>query len=326
MAASVFDLQGIAESARRHKKLLTGVSLAAALVGAVFYFASTKYYQAKTEFVLRNGMYNDRGAIFNSDRDMDYFASEDDVNRVITWSSSTAVLERVIQCSGLAASSKIDTTQPAGRERLRRLVEKRVNVLRTEYRDISLTYMDPDPVKAAEVANCFVGEVEKEYRDYYHEMRVSMSNTVAAKIRYEDSAVARLTDSLVVLRKQYGVYDIISPARHNIMLSTPAHGGGDVYAKGVEEVQNVEAIKDEMVADRAVSITLANQYRLALQQEQLPLVKVITPATPPTQPKGMGALLTILSCAIVAFFFCLVMVLLTENIFHPVKELSHKQV
>ena len=326
MAAKIFDLTGIAERIVRHRKLLLGVSLAAAACGAVFYFAGTKYYQAKTEFVLRNGMYNDRNVIFNSARDLDYFASEDDVNRVITWASSSAVLERVIRHSGIAASSKIDTSKPEGRERLQRLVEKRVNVLRTEYRDIALTYMDADAAKAAEVANCFVAELDKEYRDYYQEMRMSMANTVNGKIRYEDSVISRLTDSLVMLRKQYGVYDIMSPARHNIMLGNASHGSGDVYAKGVEEIQNVEAIKDEMVADRAVSITLANQYKLALQQEQLPLVKVITPATAPIRPQGLGALLTILVCAVVAFFFTLVIVLLTENIFHPVKELSRNQV
>ena len=95
----------VIDSIQRHKRLIGIISVVAAITGAIFYLAGPKKYEGKTEFVVRNPNYADRNNIYNYDtRYMDYFANEDDIDKVILMSEAQIVQGRVIKNLHLAVN------------------------------------------------------------------------------------------------------------------------------------------------------------------------------------------------------------------------------
>jgi len=314
MSSTEFNLPGLYITILKHKRVIFLLAFLSAVAGAVFYLVYPKHYEAKTEFVLRNPIYGDRNNIYNT-KQLDYFAAEDDVNRLIFMAQSELVQMQVIRNMNLAGCYQVDTTNPKGMFGLKKMFYKNMNIIRTEYQDLVLTYTDNDPTRAANVANECVRVAEIEYNNFFDVMRKKEFDAIKQKTAEEDSAISALTDTLYQLREQYQIYDLMSPARHNIMsASLSVNKGIKGIGMGIEKIQNVEAIKDEIVSDRANKTTLLNEYSTALNGEsRFPLVQVITPATPPVNPKGLGGLLTVITCGALGFFFSTIIMLVADN-------------
>ena len=88
-----------------------------------------------------------------------------------------------------------------------------------------------------------------------------------------------------------------------------SHQASAGYGKALEEVRNMEAAKDQLVADRARMSSVMNEFATGNKAGDLPLIQVISPAYPPDKPAGLGLPLTIVACALAAFFFSALWVL-----------------
>ncbi len=316
MSNTGFNLTDVFISIRKHKSLVAVITIAAAIAGAIFYLVGPKKYEAKTEFILRNPLYGDRNSLYNYDtKFIDYFSNDDDLDRLIMMSGSDLVQSQVIKNMKLADVYKIDASTRKGEQQLERRFNKNLNVMRTEYKDLTLSYVDTDPERAAKVANECVRVLESTFSGYYREMREKMYQSIVDKIHEEDSAIAALTDTLTLLRDKYGIYDIISPSRYNLMLGSMKENGHKDYGRGVEQVQNIESLKDELVSTRAKQSTIINQFKTGLEIGQMPMIKVITEAKNPVSPKGIGGMYTVIACAFLGFFFTVLLVLIVDNYF-----------
>ncbi len=314
MSDSGLNLTDVVQSVRKHKGIIIGITFAAALAGVIFYFAGPKKYEAKTEFILRNPLYGDRNNLYNYDtKFIDYFANEDDVDRLMLMAGSDMVQGQVIKNTHLAEAYGIDASNRKGEHQLAKKFEKNFSVTRTEYKDIVLSYDDTDPERAATVANECVKVLESTFGGYYRDMRKGMYMSILEKVKEEDSTIDALTDTLSALRDQYGIYDIISPARNNIMLSPMKDNGHKNYGRGVEQVQNIESLKDQLVSDRARQTTLVNQYKTGISGELMPMLKVVTDAKTPVSPKGIGGFYTLLASAFLGFFFSAMLMSLADR-------------
>jgi hypothetical protein len=147
------------------------------------------------------------------------------------------------------------------------------------------------------------------YQGYFNAIRANIYSEVNLKVKELDSVINSLTDTLALLRNQYGIYDIISPARHN-MISSTGKGSGVNYAKGVEVVQNIESIKDQEVVDRVHFLSIMNEVSTGGSTGGLNLIKIISPAHSP-KPAGPGGLVTVLACWFVGLFFSSMFVLIS---------------
>lgn len=304
MPTSGLTLVDVINSIRKHRSIIIIVTIVSAVAGALFYVAGPKRFEAKTEFVVRNPLYSDRNNLYNYEtKFIDYFANEDDVDRVILMANSEMVQGQVIKNLDLAKAYSIDATNRKGEHELGRRFYKNFNITRTEYKDLILSYVDTDPERAAKVANECVHVLEQAYGGFYRDMRVGMTQSIQDKIHEEDSSIDALTDSLVVLRDRYHLYDIISPSRYNLMLGSIKESGQAGLARGVETIQNYESLKDQLVSDRAKQTTIINQFETGNKEDQLPVIKVVTVAKPPVGPKGLGGMYTVLACAFVGIFF-----------------------
>lgn len=304
MTNSGLHMGDVVDSIRRHKTVIFIVTVLAAITGAIFYIAGPKKYEGKSEFILRNPIYGDRSNIYSYDtKYLDYFANEDDIDKLVVMAESDMVHDRVIRNLDLAQVYKADPTDPIALDRMMKKFNKNFNITRTENKDMVLTYVDTDPARAAKVTNECVAVLDTAFGGYFREMRRNIYESVMKKGHEEDSTINALTDTLVSLRTEYGIHDIISPSRNNIMLSPMKENGHKDFDRGLELVQNIESVKDQLVGDRARQTTLINQYKTGNDDDQLPMLKVVTYAKTPVSPKGIGGMYTVLAAAFLGIFF-----------------------
>ena len=285
MTNTSFDLVDIIRTLQKKRRFIIIMTLVAIVLGCLFLAIRHKKYKGAATFFVNNPLYGDRSTLFRSEemRYVDYFGGDDEVY-------------------------KNDINDPNGHAALMGIFNKNFNIKRTEYKDVQVSYIDHDPVVAANVANMSVKVLEETYRHYYTAMKLNIYTSISDKVTQLDSAINTLTDSLANLRDKFGIYSLISPARHDI-INGDMKAGGKGYGKAVEQIQNIESIKDQLVIDRAHYISNLNEFD-ATTNKSMEFLKVITRALPPTSPSGPGIDSVIVLAAFIGLIFSSIYVLL----------------
>jgi uncharacterized protein involved in exopolysaccharide biosynthesis len=312
MATPRFDVIDIVQTIRNRRRFVMIVTAVAMVLGGLLYIVRKKKFKAQVEFFLSNPLYADRNYLFRS-HDMhfvDYFAGDDDIDKIIVNAESRNVKEKVIYSMKLPEAYKIDMARPEKRTDMFEKYDDNFKIKRSEYRHLILTYTDTDPQRAADVANEHVRMTEQVFRDYYNTIKGYAYNSINDKIKQMDSSIASLTDSLAHMRDQYKLYNIVSPVRTG-STAPVISGGGAGFGRGMEEIQNISAIKDQLVIDRSKNISLLNEFSTGTKDGELKFIQVASPAVPPTKPAGPGKIVTLLGAGLLGFFFSIIWILIT---------------
>lgn len=306
-----FDLVDIVKTLQQKARYIIIITIVAGVLGIVLRYLSKKEYEAKADFFVANPLYTDRTNIFRADGSLliDYFAKEDDIDKVMAISKSDTMRKKVIEHLQLDKVYGKDMRKPMERMKLMELVEGLTEVKRTENSTIEIRYTDHNPELAAAVANDIVGTITSIFDNYYAGIRGHVQLSLQSKVSELDSAINSMTDTLAALRDQYKLYDIVSPSRRTIM-SANIHGGGPGFGKGLEQIQNVESIKDQLVTDRAQYVSVLGEFTAGTKAGTMPIIQVLNKADVPAKRKGFGLLLTGVICAVIGGFFYSLWVLL----------------
>lgn len=305
-----FDLVDIIRTIQKQKRFILIITLAGMALAGASVLVKKKKYKAEARFLVNNPLYGDRNTLFRSidTRYVDYFGGDDDLDKIMAFAGSDTVRNRIIRNCQFQVIYKKDINDPKGYAELMSIFKKNFNIKRTEYKDVEVSYTDYDPQTAANVANMSVKVLEETYRLYYNNIKNGIYKSINDQVTKLDSSINTLTDTLATMRDQYGIYSIISPARQNVITSE-IKGGGKGYGRAIEEIQNIESVKDQLVADRAHYISALNEF-YATTNSALDFVKVITRALPPTNTAGLSTELTLVAAGLLSFFFSTLYVLL----------------
>lgn len=306
-----FDLVDIVRAIQKKFRFVLIITVIAAILGTIFYLVKPKKYKADTRFLVTNPLYGDHNYLFRNHetRFVDYNGGDDDLDKVTAFANSDTVRDKIIRKCQFQDVYKDDINSPLGHAHLMSIFNKNFNIKRTEYKDMEISYIAYDSVTAANVANTSVEVIEEYYRQYYASIREGVYNSIKHKLADVDSQVEAYTDTLARLRDQYKIYSLISPSRQTMGSGDVKGTGGSGYGKAMEQVQNIEAIKDQLVTDRAKYISILNEFSASFN-EDMRFLKVITRALPPTGPKGPGLMLTVIVAGLLGLFFSVMYVLL----------------
>ena len=307
-----FDLVDIAHTLRRRARFILLITLLAGGVGAAFWLIGKRKYKAQASVLIANPLYSDRNNLFRNDKTMfvDYFGREDDIDKVLAVAKSDQTKGVIINYMQLAKTYDFDTSKEDDRVALFNRFKKSFEIKRTEYQNVEIAYTDTDPRLAADVTNNAVRIIDEIYSGYYNGLRNNARRSLEGRMQNTDSTIASLTDSLAIMRDKYHIYDIISPSRQNISTNQLAHGGGPGYGRAIEEIQNIEATKDQLVADRARFVSLINEFSAGTSIGDQPQIQVISPASVPDKAAGLGLVMTIIVSLAAGAFFVTLWVLL----------------
>lgn len=305
-----FDLIDVIRTIQKQKKFIIIITLAGVALATAAMLVKSKKYKAEARFFVNNPLYGDRHTLFRDyeTRYVDYFGGDDDVDKILALAASDTVRDRIIRNSQFQEVYKRDINTAKGHDELMSIFNKNFNIKRTEYKDVQLSYTAYDAQTAANVANMSVKVLEETYRNYYTQMKYGIRASITAQKEKMDKSIDSLTSILADMRDANGIYAIMSPTRKG-MISGEIKGGGKGYGRAMEEIQNVESIKDQLVADRAHYISMLNEFD-ATTNSAMDFLKVITRATPPTEPAGLGMMITLVAAALISFFFSVLYVLM----------------
>lgn len=313
MPSPRFDLIDITQAISRRFRFVVIVALIAAIAAAAFYLLTPRRYKAEADLLVTNPLYTDRNNLFRNDKAtfVDYYGREDDVDKVMAVAKSRATHDSIIRIADLWAKFGLDTNQ--NKKWLKDAEDrftKGFDVKRTEYITVQLNYTDPDPKLAALICNDAANVINQIYSGYYNQLRQENRRSIEQQLHRADSLISIYTDSLAAMRDRSGIYQIMSPARISMGAAASAPRGAG-YGRAMEEIQNLEASKDQLVMDRARFESLVAEYSTAMRRGDQPQIQVISPAVPPDDPKGLSLPLTILVGAFVGGFFAILWVLFT---------------
>ncbi len=296
MSTPSFDLIDVVRTIQKQKRIIIIITLIAVGLGGIFFAVKKKKFKAASHFLVNNPLYGDRQTLFRAteSRWIDFFGGDDDLDRVVALLNSDTVRDRIIRNCQFQDVYKSDINSEKGHAFLMSVFDKNFNVKRSEYKDIEVSYIAYDSVTAANVANMSVKVAGEVFRDIYTTVKTGIVTSINKQVQQLDSSIKVYTDSLTNMREKYGVYSVINPARQN-MMSGEAKGSGANYARGMEEVQNIESIKDQLVMDRAHDISLLNEYSTSASSS-MEYLKVISRAQAPTGPTG-ASITTVLGVA-----------------------------
>ncbi len=310
MAAPSFDLVDIIRTIQKQKRFIIIVTAVAVALGGLFLVIKKKKYKAEARFLVNNPLYGDRHNLFRTyeTRYVDYFGGDDDLDKVTALASSDTVRDRIIRNCDFDKIYKFgDMNNDTAHAMYMSVFSKNFSLKRTEYKDLVVSYIAYDPKTAAGVVNMSVQVLEQTYRHYYTSMKNGMIMSISSKVKQLDSTIESMTDTLANLRDQYGIYSIISPARQNVINSDVKGGKG--YGKALEQVQNIESVKDQLVTDRAHYISIINEFSAA-SSDHIEYLKLITRAVPPTGPSGPGLVMVLVVAGCLGLFFSVIYVLM----------------
>lgn len=307
-----FDLVNIVRILERQRKFIIVVTVLAMVAGVVFHLVRKTKYEAKSEFFVSNPLLSDRSNLFAGadSRVTYYFGDEDDIDRVLAVAESDSLFMDVIRYAGLDTAYDMDIADPYGAHLLKEKFKDNYKVKRTAYKNVEIYYTDVNAERAARVVNMIVKQIELRYRGIYNGRKMNSYIALSNKIHELDSMINRLTDTLVVMRNESGIYDIMSPTRENLIVGA-VKGNGNKTGLYVELIQNYEAEKDILVKDRARYVSLMQQYSTGTGADEMNLFDVISHAKPPADPKGPTLAIILAICFFVGLFFSAALAILT---------------
>jgi uncharacterized protein involved in exopolysaccharide biosynthesis len=289
------------------KKILTFAIIIAAIV-AVYAFFQKNTYKSYGNFYPANGLISGRDNLFRTDLQdaIDQFGLENEVDHMYTIANSAPVLSHLIEKYNMAKHYKIDVdADPKGKEKVYKRFDKCFDVTKGANGNMEITVTDENSDTASAIANEALIELQDKFGSYYRSSSAGVAQAMLVQIKMQDSAIGVYTDSLVKLREQYGVYEILSPSRKGNTTTTSRN------ARGIETVQNIEEIKDKYVIERARYDAIRNEFNTAASKS-IPYIQVIQYPTPSGQKAGPFRTIMVFGSFVFAAFLGLLCVVIIE--------------
>ncbi len=307
MPAPSFDLIDVIRTIKKQNKLIITITAISVVLGGAFYAIKKKKYKGVAKFMVTNPLYNDRNTLFRNheQRYVDYYGGDDDVDRVSSFLNSDTVRDRIIRNCQFHEVYKSDINSLEGHVYLMDIFNKNLNVKRSEYKDIEVTYTAYDAVTAANVANMTVKVLEETFRVYYNGMKNDMYQSIQEKLAQLDSNIVIYTDSLSNVEAAYARDKELTALKAQMGV----HAAGAVW--GEELIKNIRSVKDQLVVDRAKYISLVNEFETTTNNK-MTYLKQITRATPPAKPSGATLPIVIVIAGLLGFFISSLVAMMKE--------------
>jgi uncharacterized protein involved in exopolysaccharide biosynthesis len=275
------------------------------------------YYKSTTVFLVSSSDRAKREILFNDGTlEGEYYGNENDIDRILTIAESNDLVDHLIDSFNLYEHYDINPDRPRSKYNIRRHFAKLYDVTKTKRDAIELSMEDTDKELAAKIANAARKGIDQIAQSLIKESQLEELKIYEADIKTKESQLAVLSDSLIRLRGQYGVYNSIvqtesltaqfsqaesklirSEARLEALESTTGVNRDTIrYLKAAVKgmKQEVEKLNDKVVLfneGMAIVNIYEEQYKLA--SETLGEVKELTKELKATYDSNIPAVLLV---------------------------------
>jgi tyrosine-protein kinase Etk/Wzc len=203
------NLIGVLVTLFRYKRPLLWATLATALGTALISFLLLdNYYKSTTTFYpLSSDVFKPEQMFGQSQKDMDYYGGEEDVDRLLTIAQSGELYDFLIKKYDLYRHYKIDTTSEQAAFKVREALEGLYEVKKTKHNAIEISVEDKDRRLAAQMANAARDKVDEIAQRLVREIQANLIRAYESSFIEKEKTMRGIGDSLMLMRQNYGVID-----------------------------------------------------------------------------------------------------------------------
>ncbi|MCB0770990.1 MAG: hypothetical protein KDC00_11375 [Flavobacteriales bacterium] len=191
------------------RRLIGGVTLLGALVGLVVAFSITPLY--KSEVVMFPAVTNSVSKSLLNEQstgrdDILALGDEEDSEQLLQMLHSDRIRERVTDRFDLMTVYEIDTAHKHRMTELLEAFDDHITFERTKFSSVRVKVLDPEPLRAANIANFIADQVDTVWTEMARERASKGYRVVQNKVFELEESIRVMADSMRVLR-QLGVHD-----------------------------------------------------------------------------------------------------------------------
>ncbi len=193
---------------RWKKQIITVCAIAAVGAVAISLFL-TNYYTGVTVFLAVSPDQAKPEALYNKGQmRTSYYGNENDIDRLLTIAKSGELINFMVDSFKLYEHYEIDPEAPKAGFKVREKFRSRYEVEKTKRDAIELTLEDRDPELAALMANTARRKIGELALKLIREGQEKTIRSYESNIANKEQLLHTLSDSLINLRRRYGIYSL----------------------------------------------------------------------------------------------------------------------
>ena len=203
------NLLGVIETVLKWKKPILRVVLIATLgTAAIAFLFLPNYYKSTTTFYVASpDLFKPEQVFGTSNKDMDYYGSESDVDRVLTIAEAGELYDFLIKKFDLYKHYDIDSTKETAPFKVREELEKLLTVTKTKRNAIELSVEDVDKKITADMVNAAREKIDEIAQRLIRETQLKLIQAYESSFIEKEKTLLGMGDTLSRLRQTYGVID-----------------------------------------------------------------------------------------------------------------------
>jgi tyrosine-protein kinase Etk/Wzc len=251
---------------RRRRPILRTVLAVGFASALISFLLLDDFYQATTVFNVASPDVFKPEQIFGlSTKDMEYFGTEVDNDRILTIAQSGPVAEMLIKKFDLYKHYKIDTTQRLAPFKVREMLNKLYLVQKTKNNAIEISVEDKDRKWAAEMANAARIQIDAIAQRQIKETQEKLIRTYDENFKLKEIELAKISDTLTHLRQRYGVYDLETQTEGMTRVTGQATSNYIFAKTKLEELEKMpDILKDTLTQLRATVRAYEAEMKLGM--------------------------------------------------------------
>lgn len=213
------------------KKHIIIATIIAGLITAGISLLLPNYYKASTQFYAASPDLAKPTPIGVADNDLRIYGSDEDIDRLLSISKSSAVMDYLITEFDLYKHYEIKPDSRNAKHKLLLRLNKLYETTKTKYDAINLSVEDEDINMSAQMANAARDKITEIAKNIVKESQVNLIKNHESNIDEKSKNLQSLIDSLFYIRERYHIFNTESQ--------------GEVYGSSLIEVsgklQNIKA-------------------------------------------------------------------------------------
>ena len=183
------------------------LSFAVALLTAGASLLLPNYYEASTIFYAASPDLSAPAPLSTSQEKIKVYGNDEDLDRLLSIASSSQLSEFLIDSFDLYKHYEIDRNAVRASYKVRKKLNKHMNVLKTKFGAIDLSVEDKVPEMAASISNAARKRISEIAQSLIKDSQRKTIKNYQENIKDKEASLVILTDSISTLRERYGIID-----------------------------------------------------------------------------------------------------------------------
>jgi len=192
---------------KRRKEIIIA-TLTVSVITAIIMLLMPNYYKATTTFYAASPDLAKPDPIGNNIIPKKYYGDKKDIDRILTISNASYIKSSLINEFNLYKHYDIDSSKEFAEFKIMKKISKLFTIKKNERDAIELSVEDKDQELVSKIANFARNKINTEIESLIKTTQKSQINTYNSKIKYKNTQVNSLIDSIRILKNKYSIFDI----------------------------------------------------------------------------------------------------------------------